>query len=404
MKRILTLALVLLPLLSMAQDDLYFTSNKKAKQAAQQAAEKARAEQKAKAAEKARISVVLEPTIVDYNSSTRSDDEYNRRYVYGGDYQNAGGYGNDSLTASIDTVPGYYAESDYDLEDPELDYRFSRRIVRFHTPRVYALSSPYYWDLYYGWGAWDYLYDPYDPWYWHYGWSFGWSWGPWDCWYGSIWGWHHPYAWTYWGWGPGWSYPYVGSTHYRYRNVMPREYNSSRNQMAAGNRIRTNAMGRNTLSTRTNALGGRTVSAAGRTNVLAGRTAPQGVRTGATRGGSYTDYSNSRSGRSTMGGSETSRPQVYNRTRENASQRSTVTRQGNTYQPTRSYNNQNSSSRTNSSRSTNTQSNNNSAPTYTPSTRSSSSSSYGGGSVGGGSRGGGSFGGGGGSRGGGGRR
>lgn len=35
MKRLLTLALVLVPLLSMAQDDLYFTPSKKAKEAAQ---------------------------------------------------------------------------------------------------------------------------------------------------------------------------------------------------------------------------------------------------------------------------------------------------------------------------------------------------------------------------------
>ena len=236
MKRLVTLALILVPLLSMAQDDLYFTSSKKAKEAAQK---------RAAASMTARTETVTAPTVVDYHNNTRSEDEYNRRYVYGGQYAE------DSLAASIDTV-----QPMYDMNDPELDYRYSRRIVRFHNPRLYALASPYYWDLYYGYGAWDYLYDPWDPWYWHYGWSYGWSWGPWDCWYGSIWGWSHPYSWSYWGWGPGWSHPVYYTSYYR--NSVPRDFNSSRGHMAAGNRIRTNAVGGRNLNTRTSALGSRT--------------------------------------------------------------------------------------------------------------------------------------------------
>lgn len=395
MKRLLTMALVVLPLLCMAQDDLYFTSSKKAKQKAQKEAADMRA----------RTSTVTAPTIVDYHCNSRSDDEYNRRYVYGGEYQNAGGkYADDSLAARIDTVSGYYSEggSIYDLDDPELDYRFSRRLVRFHNPRIYALASPYYWDLYYGYGAWDYLYDPWDPWYWHYGWSYGWSWGPWDCWYGGIWGWHHPYAWTYWGWGPSWGHVHhVVAPRYNY---MPREINSSRGHMSANNRIRTNALGRATTSTRTSALGRTGNLNTARTSISAQnpigngrRSSEQGIRGNNTRG-SYTDYTNARTGRTTVPSNEGARSSVYNRTRTSAAQRSTVTRNGNTYQPSRSYSNQNSSSRT-------TTTTNRSQSTYNnnSSTRS-SSSTYSGSSIGGGSRGGGSFGGGGGSFGGGGSR
>ena len=397
MRRLLILALTIVPLFCVAQDDLYFTSSKKAKEAARK---------KAEASMKARTTTVAPPSVVDYHSNRRSDDEYNRRYVYGGEYQNAGGYDfNDSLSASIDTVDGNYVAPQYDMDDPELDYRFSRRIVRFHSPRFYALASPYYWELYYGYGAWDYLYDYYDPWYWHYGWSYGWSWGPWDCWYGGIWGWHRPYAWSYWGWGPGWSRP----VHYGYayrRNIAPRQYNSSRGHMAANNRIRTNAMGRATTSTRTNAmarsgiLNSRTNAAGMRTSAQAPRTSAQGR--GATRG-SYTDYANSRLGRSSVSPNEGARTQAYNRARTNAMQRSN-TRSSTVYQPSRSYNNRNSSSRTTMQpRTTTTQPR---TSTYTPSTRSSSSmGSFGGGSRGGGFGGGGGRGGGfggGGSRGGGG--
>ena len=174
MKRFLALALMAIPLLSMAQDDLYFTSSKKAK---------AEAQKKEAAARQTRTAVATRPaSVVDYNSNRRSEDEYNRRYVNGAYQGMIDQQGTDTLAASISDAGSDYADSKYDMDDPELDYRFSRRIVRFHSPRFYALASPYYWDLYYGYGAWDYLYDPYDPWYYHWGWSYGWSWGPWDCW------------------------------------------------------------------------------------------------------------------------------------------------------------------------------------------------------------------------------
>ena len=400
MKRFLALILILFPLLSMAQDDLYFTSSKKVKEAAQK---------RVAASMNARMETVVAPTVVDYHSNTRNEDEYNRRYVYDGQYSE------DSLAARIDTVGIDDAQPRYDMNDPELDYRYSRRLVRFHSPRLYALASPYYWDLYYGYGAWDYLYDPWDPWYWHYGWSYGWTWGPWDCWYGSIWGWSHPYSWTYWGWGPGWIRP-VYYTSYR-RNIVPREFNSSREHMAAGNRIRTNAVGGRNLNTRTSALGSR-VGVVGGTTTAAGRTRTtvQGSRMANTRTGgtSYTDYTNARTGRVATSTNQGTRTQVYNSAREGAARRSTI---GNsTYQPTRTTVTQTTNGRTTVQPQTRTQQQQTrtvqqptrtatpQTRTYTPTTttRSSAGSI---GSVGGGSRGGGSFGGGGGGgRSGGGRR
>lgn len=400
MKRFLALTLILFPLLSMAQDDLYFTSSKKVKEAAQK---------RVAASMNARMETVVAPTVVDYHSNTRNEDEYNRRYVYDGQYSE------DSLAARIDTVGIDDAQPRYDMNDPELDYRYSRRLVRFHSPRLYALASPYYWDLYYGYGAWDYLYDPWDPWYWHYGWSYGWTWGPWDCWYGSIWGWSHPCSWTYWGWGPGWIRP-VYYTSYR-RNIVPREFNSSREHMAAGNRIRTNAVGGRNLNTRTSALGSR-VGVVGGTTTAAGRTRTtvQGSRMANTRTGgtSYTDYTNARTGRVATSTNQGTRTQVYNSAREGAARRSTI---GNsTYQPTRTTVTQTTNGRTTVQPQTRTQQQQTrtvqqptrtatpQTRTYTPTTttRSSAGSI---GSVGGGSRGGGSFGGGGGGgRSGGGRR
>ena len=363
MKRLLILALAVVPVLAMAQDDLYFTSSKKAKEKAQKSAPSM----------KARVETYEPPVVVDYQSNRRSEDEYNRRYVYGGDYQNAGGMYADSLAASVD-ADGYVAE--YDMDDPELDYRFSRRLVRFHNPRLYALASPYYWDLYYGYGAWDYLYDPYDPWIYHYGWRYGWTWGPWDCWYGGIWGWHSPYAWSYWGWGPGWHHPPMhggGWHHGGVRNIVPREYNSSRGHMAAGNRLRTNAAGRSTLASRSNIAGGGADAARSRSTAIGSRSMTTEGRSAA---------------------------MPNSRTRTSASQRSSANTRNNTQAPARSNSNQNVNSR--SSSNSNRSSSNTNASSRSSSSYSGGSRSSGSGSFGGGSRSGGGFGGG--SRGGGGRR
>ena len=391
MKKLLTLALILVPLLSMAQDDLYFTPSKKAKEAAQK---------RNAASMTARTETVTAPTVVDYHSNTRSEDEYNRRYVNGEQYVV------DSLDASVNTVDEGVAPR-YDLSDPELDYRYSRRIVRFHSPRLYALTSPYYWDLYYGYGAWDYLYDPWDPWYWHYGWSYGWSWGPWDCWYGSIWGWNHPYSWSYWGWGPGWSRPVYYTSYYR--NTVPREFNSSRGHMAAGNRIRTNAGGGRTMTSRTNvntvtsranAAGGRTQVGGSRTQIYNGA-----IREGNGRRSTVGAANNNFPTRSANNQASSSRtmPQQQGRTQVQPQTRTQVQPQTRTQvqQPTRTQPQQQQQTRTQPQTRTQVQQ---PTRTYTPAPATRSSGSIGGGGFGGATRsGGGSFGGGG-SRGGGGRR
>lgn len=376
MKRLIILSLLFWPLLSMAQDDMYFVPSKKKAKAAEETVDLTPRAEAAKPA-----------AVVVYNDSHRSEDEYNRRYV--GD----GGYVADSLRA--DSIAAY---EDYE-DDPEEDFRYSRRLVRFHSPRLYAIASPYYWDLYYAYGAWDYLYDPYDPWYWHYGWGYGWSWGPWDCWYGGIWGYTYPHHWAYWGWGPCWHAPIHGVVHYR--NTVPREFNSSRGHMAANNRLRSSAIGRL----------GNAASSSGRTSSRMGGSVGTASSGRGVRSESYTDYVNQRSGRTSASASAGSQP--YGGTRSSAATRAQE-RRGGVGQPVRSQSNQNSSSRAGRTRTdsqrtqtpttprTQTRSNDNTRQSGTRSSSSSysspSRSSFGG--FGGGGARGGSSGGGGGARGG----
>ena len=129
MKRLLLMTLILsAPIIMMAQDDdLYFTPSKKA------------------AKTSAVRSSVRSNNIEVYNTNARDEDEYNRRNMSAGyagsyttdGYQTSGGYGSAStegVVERIDTI---------DVDDEENYYRYSRRLLRFHTPRVYALSSPY---------------------------------------------------------------------------------------------------------------------------------------------------------------------------------------------------------------------------------------------------------------------
>jgi hypothetical protein len=180
MKRLLLMMIVLTaPIVMMAQDDdLYFTPSKKASK-----------------------TTTSSTDIEVYNTNARNEDEYNRRGITNGyagsyssdDYQTGGGYDAQAETevVPVDTI---------DVDDDESYYRYSRRLLRFHTPRIYALSSPYYWDLVYGYGIYDYLYDPfYDPFFYDpyfYSWGYGWGWSPWNAWYGPFWGWHGYYGWS----------------------------------------------------------------------------------------------------------------------------------------------------------------------------------------------------------------
>lgn len=286
-------------LTSVAQDDdLYFVPNNKAKS-------KVNASEKLINNRKFSLNTNSENTEIKvYSQNNRSEDEYNRRYTYGDSYINT-----DEIVEENDVAENQSAYSDIDINDDEYDFRYSRRILRFHSPRVgIALSSPFYWDIVYSYGAYDYLYDSYyiyDPFYWHYGWGYGWSWGPWSCWYGPIWGWHSPHHWHYWGCGPIWH----GGGHHHYPTVNLNRYNRGtfNNRFGGGERIRTSALansggrsynlrGSNQQRTSSLSRGGRTFTIAdanSQNNKTSSRTSS---RTSTTRNtGSYTNYTQSRS-------------------------------------------------------------------------------------------------------------
>ena len=237
--------------------------------------------------------------IIDYHSSSRSEDEYNRMYNFGGDSQNAGSYDEDN-------------ETDYAPED---DYTYSRRILRFRSPRAgLVISSPLYWDIVYTYGAYDYIYDSfYDPFYWGYGWRYGWSWGPWNSWYGPIWGWSSPHHWYHWGCGPLWGGGFHGHHHFTpYKHYKRGTFT---NRHGSGERIRT-GVNRN----RTSVLASRNSS------FSLGSAEPQGRNRTTARGGNsrtqqsegtYTRYQRSRSNDgsnyNTPKSSRTQRSSDYNR-------------------------------------------------------------------------------------------
>lgn len=253
MKKFILFAIsfAMMPILSMAQDDdLYFTPVKKEK--------KSEKKEEAVVKRTPRTTFVIEaedPTVEVYTRNSRNEDEYNRRF------NNGNSYGETAENTDVESEDS----DDRSYENNEDDYYYSRRILRFRSPRVgIAVSSPLYWDLVYNYGAYDYLYNDYyvyDPFFWGYGWGYGWSWGPWSCWYGPIWGWHSPHHWHYWGCGPMWGGgihhgPSMGFTRYN-RGTFSNRYGNS-------NRIRTSALAangsrsfsiRNAAGNRTSALG-----------------------------------------------------------------------------------------------------------------------------------------------------
>lgn len=211
MRNYLLAILMMVPSVFFAQDDdMYFVPEKPTSKANSNSTEH-------------NASIKYEP-IVDYGYNSRDADEYNRMSEY-----------NDTVNDDSDAV--------YDSED---DYIYSRRLVRFRGPHVgFAVSSPFYWDLVYTYGAYDYWADPYyDPFYWDYGWRYGWSWGPWHSWHGPIWGWHSPHHWYHWGFGPGWGHGFHGHAvpykHYA-RGTFSNRFN-------AGERIRTGAQASRSFS------------------------------------------------------------------------------------------------------------------------------------------------------------
>lgn len=235
---IFTFAFALITTLSMnaQDDDLYFTPSKK----------KVNSELISSVSHPRNVTIVnaQPPVLAVYSNNKRSEDEYNRRYKSMTEWQTSGGV-EDSLAASVEYLDSLEG---YDINDPELDYSYSRRILRFHSPSFgYYLTSPYYWDLAYGYGAFDDFYYPYyyDPFYWNYGWGYGYVSGPWDCWYGPLWGWRHPTYWSTWGYTPGWH-------HHNYVSADPRRY-SYRTNNAIRNSYMPVQQGR-VASIRSNAL------------------------------------------------------------------------------------------------------------------------------------------------------
>ncbi|MBQ2786582.1 MAG: hypothetical protein IJF00_01325 [Bacteroidaceae bacterium] len=183
MKQLMLILLLSLPLMLAAQvDDMYFVPKKKNTQTTQS---------ETKQIENARMLTTQERYSNDSMVNGRDEDEYNRRYG-----------------KSVDRDEySYEQESEYsedEYEEDDIDYRYSSRILRFHSPRRVMLSSPWYWDIVYTSGVDNWIicddgiyWDLYPTWYyssWYYpswsswGFSFHWNSGWWPHHYC-----HHPY-------------------------------------------------------------------------------------------------------------------------------------------------------------------------------------------------------------------
>lgn len=197
MRRVLltTLFAAVLPLASLAQDDMYF-SPKKDKKASAESVEHSSS------------------GYGSYSGCNRDVDEYNRRGL-GSSYQIFDG---DSLNSDVIDFYGATPDSVYgkrkmkcelhdytygDGYDYDNSYAYRMRYfddLWFYDPWFYgpAYYSGWYGYCGYGWG-----------WPWHYGWYGGWY----DPWYYGYTGWYDPWR------GPwGWSRPYWGNAvvHNRY--------------------------------------------------------------------------------------------------------------------------------------------------------------------------------------------
>ena len=178
---LLTILMGVLPLSMQAQDDMYFTPKKGAKETKTVATSK-----------------VNENMPVYHSGSNRNVDEYNRRGKFGSYFEKIGtdSLGNDiiefhSSAEDLDTLAVYPYESvQYDPED---DYAYSRRMNWFddfywYDPWYYRYSgfNPYFYGHLSGW----------DPWY------GGWFYDPlfygWGGWFSPYWGWYYGYG--YHGW------------------------------------------------------------------------------------------------------------------------------------------------------------------------------------------------------------
>ncbi|MBP5278104.1 MAG: hypothetical protein J6Z18_06435 [Prevotella sp.] len=198
---LLTILMGVLPLSMMAQDDMYFTPKKGAKEA-----------------KSAAVSKVNDDKPVYHTGSNRNVDEYNRRGKFGSYFEKIGtdSLGNDiiefhsSAEDLSDTLNVYPYESvQYDPED---DYLYSRRMNWFddfywYDPWYFRYSgyNPYFYGR---WGWWDPWFTGYYGWYggWYDPLFYGWG-GRFDYYWGR------PYGYGYYGWG-------IPSYHVSYGNSV----------------------------------------------------------------------------------------------------------------------------------------------------------------------------------------
>ena len=217
---LLSLFTLCFPILLCAQsidDDLYFVPSKQKEKSKQKVADDRGSDNQEKM-----IVVDGNPTstaydklgnttivVKDQEGNLMDVDEYNRRY-------SSKRYNfiqsNDTLYVEEKNNGGLNGEWVNDFDGSKEDFEYATRILRFRSPRLaVSISSPYYWDIVYGAGAFDW--NVYSDGYYAYAFptisnSLYWSWRY------NYW---PSYQSFYWGFGAGWNgwcgYPYWGG-HY----------------------------------------------------------------------------------------------------------------------------------------------------------------------------------------------
>ncbi|MBO7418817.1 MAG: hypothetical protein J6U14_07785 [Bacteroidaceae bacterium] len=355
MKKSIVLLLMAMcsPFLVLAQnvvDDLYYVPSKTK-------TEQAKAAEQKTEADAARKTVVVKSNtpsttvvvprgtkvVVSGNKQNkRSVDEYNRRYTNSESNESAVVSGETNYDSELDGewVNGFDGNQD--------DYEYATRIIRFRNPRfAISISSPYYWDIVYGYNSWEwnvfvddyyaYVFPTwtnrlwwdwrfttagwgwYNTWYspWYTSWYGGWGWSPWRYgWYSS---WYSPwYTGWYGGWYAGWHSPYYGhyygwgGYHYRPANYTFRGQPGSRSDYSNLTRRGGGSGGyatngaRSATRTRTNTAGVRSNSTAVRSDATRSTSTGRvvGTRSG-TRVRTNTDATNTTGVRSTATRSNT---------------------------------------------------------------------------------------------------
>ena len=261
MKRFVLLSVLFgaMPLLSMAQDDLYFTPSKAEQSAYQQ-------------------SIMEEERPVYYSGIGKSNDEYNRRGKY--NYKKIGvdSLGNDIFMSRISTLHGdsvvldtIYGGFTRQYESDNDDFAYSRRMSRFdgfwggYYDPWYAGRSSFY--VGWGWrspyyGGWYDTWD--DPWYYGYygGYPYYSYYGGYPY-YGYYGGYPYYYGYAGYGWYSPWSryygyyggYPYYGygrSGYYAYNGHTgtANHWGSSQRDFGSQGRSNVYSNGQSTYSNR----------------------------------------------------------------------------------------------------------------------------------------------------------